>query len=560
MSNEIACPGLDRTVYLRAESLPFADIPGQSKLFAAYQNDPVSLKTYYPNAVSSHTEIANRIPEVLRNHKADRGLLCEALLDTNRKFNAGKLTLENIELLRDPETVAVVSGQQAGLFSGPLYTIYKALSAVRMAECLRMRGFKAVPVFWVATEDHDFEEVSNTFIVGKKGNVVELKNEPNRCHENWPVGYVKLDESIKETIDEMFHGLQPTEFTDELRALITESWKSGEYFGDAFGVLLTRLLGKYGLIILCPLNSALKQLAAPIYVEAIRRSSEIVEALQARSARLVEEGFPAQVHIGDDYFPLFWQARDDTRNSLKKSKDGTFKTKDGTREFTLHELAEIAAHEPTRFSPSVVLRSVVQDYILPTACYFGGGAEISYFAQSGEVYRILGRPVTPILHRQSFSFIETKHAKTLDRYGLEFTDLFQGIEELLPGIVEGHLNRDTARLFADVEEKINIELRRLDENLSAIDPTLAENLAKRRRKIIYHIAALRNKFHHVQMRKDETINHQIAGMFASIMPNGHLQERSLNISYFINRYGLNFVDWIYEALDLGDRGHRLIYL
>lgn len=560
MSQEIACPGPKGNVTIRAESLPFSEIPGQSKLFVQYQTDPTSLRKYYPNVVESHTEIADRIPEVLANYKADRQMLCDALETTNRKFGATQKTLDNIELLRDDETVAVVTGQQAGLFSGPLYTIYKALSAVRMAECLRGRGFKAVPVFWVATEDHDFEEVSNAFILNKNGGITELRNEPKRCYSNLPVGYIKLDDSIDETIDEMFRGLASTEFTAELKELITESWKSGEYFGDGFGVFLTRLLGKYGLIVLCPLNNALKSLAAPVYVEAIKRSAEIVDALQKRSREIEADGYTAQVLIGDDYFPLFWQARDDTRNSLKKSKEGTFKTKDGTREFSLHELAEIAASEPYRFSPSVVLRSVVQDYILPTVCYFGGGAEISYFAQSGEVYRILGRPVTPILHRQSFSFVETKHAKTLSKYDLELADLTHGIEAILPGIVEKHLNSDTASLFADVEEKINEQLHRLDQNLTNVDTSLVENLAKRRRKILYHIAALRNKFRHVQLRKDETINRQFETMFSSLMPNGALQERSLNISYFLNRYGINFIDWIYQASDLDDKGHRVIYL
>lgn len=560
MSQEIACPGPKGNITIRAESLPFSEIPGQSKLFVQYQSDPESLRKYYPNAVKSYTQIAERIPEVLANHKADRQLLCDALEETNRKFGATEKTLENIRLLRDDDTVAVVTGQQAGLFSGPLYTIYKALSAVRMAECLNDRGYKAVPVFWVATEDHDFEEVSNAFILNKNGAVTELRNEPKRCYTNLPVGYVKLDDSIDETIDEMFRGLASTEFTDELKALITESWKSGDYFGDSFGVLITRLLGKYGLIVLCPLNNALKSLAAPVYVEAIKRSAEIVDALQKRSRELEADGYTAQVLIGDDYFPLFWQARDDTRNSLKKSKEGTFKTKDGTREFTLHELAEIAASEPYRFSPSVVLRSVVQDYILPTVCYFGGGAEIAYFAQSGEVYRLLDRPVTPILHRQSFSFVETKNAKTLDRYDLDLVDLFYGIEAILPGIVEKYLNHGTSALFADVEEKINAQLHRLDENLSTVDISLVENLAKRRRKILYHIAALRNKFRHVQLRKDETINRQFENLFASLMPNGALQERSINVAYFLNRYGINFIDWIYQASDLDDKGHRVIYL
>lgn len=559
-TKEYECRGTNGNVTIRTESLPFSEIPGQSKLFAQYQTDPISLKRFYPNAVESHTQVADRIPEVLANYKTDRTVLCDALADTNRKFGATAETLANIDLLRQSDTVAVVTGQQAGLFSGPLYTIYKALSAIRMVECLRGRGIKAVPVFWVATEDHDFEEVSKTSFIGKKGSVIDVSNEPKRCYSNLPVGYIKLDDSIDETIDELFRGITTTEFTTELKEYVLDSWKSGEYFGDAFAVLLTKLLGHYGLIVLCPLNNALKQLAAPMYVEAIKKSAEIVDALQVRSRQLEEEGFNAQVLINDDYFPLFWQARDDTRNSLKKSKDGTFKTKDGTREFTLHELAEIAASEPHRFSPSVVLRSVVQDYILPTVCYFGGGAEISYFAQSGEVYRILDRPVTTILHRQSFSVVETKHAKTLDRYDLEFIDLFRGLEELLPGIVEEHLNSETATLFDNVETSIESQIQRLDDDLSGIDPTLTENLAKRRKKILYHIAALRNKFRHVQLRKDETINQRIESLFSSIMPHGALQERSINVGYFVNRYGANFVDWVYQASDLDDRGHRVLYL
>ena len=164
---------------------------------------------------------------------------------------------------------------------------------------------------------------------------------------------------------------------------------------------------------------------------------------------------------------------------MKKSASGTFKTKDIEREFTLEELAELAAVEPQRFSPSVVLRSVVQDYLLPTICYFGGAAEIAYFAQSAEVYRILNRPVTPIFHRQSFTIVEPKHAKTLKKYDLQLKDLFAGAENIMPQIIEKYLNREMGEIFAEVEENINLELDRLDRKLSEIEPTLAENLANR---------------------------------------------------------------------------------
>ncbi len=556
--NSVSCSTTESSFLI--ESLPFSEIPGQSKLFIQYQKNSRLLSDYYPNAVASHTEISNYIPKVLENYKADRQAVCDALEEMNKKFGAGSKTLENINLLRETDSVAVVTGQQAGLFSGPLYTIYKALSAIKMTECLRGRGIKAVPVFWIATEDHDFEEVSKAFLINKDGNLKELKNEPKRCYENLPVGYIKLDDSINETIEKLFDELPETEFTGEIKTLVNQIWKSGDYFSDAFALLLTRLFDKYGLIMLCPLDENLKKIAAPVYVEAIKKSDEIVKALIERSKNLTENGYHAQVLVTEDYFPLFWQARDNTRNALKKSKQGTFRTKDDTREFTLEELAEIAEKEPQRFSPSVVLRSVVQDYILPTVCYFGGAAEVSYFAQSGEVYRILNRPVTPIFHRQSFTVIPPKHGRTLERYGLNLKDLFRGSEEILPAIVEKYLNPETAKIFTESEEKINAQLNLLKENLSAIEPTLADALANRRRKIIYHIENIRNKFHRAQMRKDETIHRRIETLLESLLPHKHLQERTLNVLTFLNFYGLYFIDWIYDAIDLDDKGHRIIYL
>jgi bacillithiol biosynthesis cysteine-adding enzyme BshC len=560
VKQEIICPCPTGNVVLQTESLPFSTVPHQSKLFLDYQSKPLELKKYYPLAVESHTQISQRIPEILANYKADRQMLCDVLEEANINNGAGEKTFENIKLLRDEDCVAVVSGQQAGLLTGPLYTIYKALSAVKMTECLRGRGFKAVPVFWIATEDHDFEEVSKVEVVNSKGNLTEIKNEPKRCYENLPVGYVKLDESIKSTIDELFNEFPHTEFTDELRNIIENTWVSGIDYGDAFARLLTKFLGKFGLIVLCPLDVRLKKLATPIYVNAIKKSDEIVSALRERSEELESEGYHAQVLVTEDYFPLFWQAKDKTRHALKKSASGTFKTKDIEREFSLEELAEIAAEEPEKFSPSVVLRSVVQDYLLPTICYFGGAAEIAYFAQSAEVYRILERPVTPIFHRQSFTIIESKHKKTLDKYDLELKDLFAGIEHLLPKIVEEFLNKEMAQVFAEAEEKINIQLNRLDQNLSQIEPTLADSLANRRRKIIYHLANIRTKFHNAQINKDEIIHRQIETAFTSLVPHKGLQERTLNINSFANRHGTYLIDWIYQAIDLDDKGHRIIYL
>jgi bacillithiol biosynthesis cysteine-adding enzyme BshC len=558
VEQEIACPGSNGNIVLRAESIPFSRIPGQSKLFLQYLDDPLSLKKYYPSAVAKHTQISERIPDVLSNYTTDRTALCDVLEATNQTLSAAERTFENISLLRESDAVAVVTGQQTGLFTGPLYTIYKALSAVRAAECLRGRGFKAVPIFWAASEDHDFAEVSEAFVIDRNGQLERLNSNESTHGES--VGEVELDPSIQATVSALFDTLKPTEFSGELRTCVATAWHSGAFFSAAFEQMLSILMREFGLVILDPLDARIKKLAAPMYAAAVLKADEIVSALTERDKELKSAGFEPQVAIEPDHFPMFWHSDECVRVALRRTEKGTFRTKDRAKEFTVDELAAAVTHEPSRFSPSVVLRPVVQDFILPTVCYFGGGAEIAYFAQNSEVYRVLGRPVTPILHRQSFTVVEPKHARTMAAYDLKFTDLFSGLNSLLPEIVDRYLNRETSATFADVEDKINTELNRLDRELSEIDPTLAENLANRRRKIVYHLGALRAKYHKAQLRKDETIDRRITSMFDSLMPKHALQERTLNVSYFLNQYGSRFIDWMYRAVDLDDNGHRVIYL
>ena len=544
----------------RIESLPFAGIPHQSKLFLDYQNDAPNLQKFYPSKIGSHTQIGQNAAEVLQNYTTDRAILGDALKETNKSFGAGEKTLENIELLRQDDCVTVVTGQQAGLFSGAIYTIYKALSAVKFAECLNAKGQKAVPVFWIAEEDHDFDEVKKTFSLDSKGKLVEFENTPRNYEENLPVGAVEFDETINETIDALTKNFPHTEFSDEIEKILKKSYGADENYSSAFAKFLTGLFAEYGLIIFSPLNKSLKKLAAPIFAEAVNQSDKIREKLLARNDELKVENYAAQVLVEADFFPFFWIDEDGKRRALKKNKNGKIKAKDTNREFDLPELINIAENLPEKLSPNALMRPIVQDFLLPTICYFGGGAEISYFAQNSVIYEVLQRPSTPILHRQSFTVIEPKHARTLNKYSLNLTDLFNGYEKILPQIVEKYLNRETTRTFAEAEEIINAQLNRLDRDLQQFEPTLAENLATRRRKILYHIGGLRTKFHHAQIRKDETINRQIESAFAALLPHNALQERTLNITTFLNSHGLYFIDWLYKAIDLDDKAHRVIYL
>lgn len=545
---------------MQVSSLPFSALPHQSRLFLEYQSDPVSLRKFFPNAVHSATGLVSYIPTVLGECEIERSLLCDALTEINERIGSTRETTGNIDLLRQPETVAIVTGQQAGLFTGPLYTIYKALSAIKMAQNLTASGTKAVPVFWAATEDHDFAEVSESFFVGASGDIVRCAYSPDAYIENQPVGSVEIDGGIEATIDEIFAQMPRTEFSADVRSVLSASWQNGATFGDAFLATLARLLGKYGVIFIDPMNAQIKRLCAPICAEAVKHADAITENVRVRSAELENTGFHAQVVVEENYFPFFWQADDGRRTALRKLRDGIYRAKDGKREFDLSELERIASDEPQRLISGVMLRPVVQDFLLPTACYFGGAAEIAYFAQNSEVYRVLNRPVTPIFHRQSFTIVEAKHRRLLDKFDLQFSGLFAGLEEIRLRLAETTIALDTARLFAEVEERINTELNRLDQNLSQIDSTVAANLVKRRRKIVYHIAALRKKAMLAQIRNDETLNRQLDSLFNSLLPKGALQERSVNVFTYLNKFGPGFIDWLYDAIDLEDKGHRIIDL
>lgn len=545
---------------LRIESLPFADIPGQTDLFVRYQQDAASLRRFYPNAAETVLDLACNIPVVLEAYTNDRARLCSVLKEINENAGAGVETFKNIELLRESDSVAIVTGQQAGLFTGPLYTLYKALTVIKTAADLSERGVKAVPVFWVASEDHDFREVANTFALDPQGDLVEAIYTSSPAAGNLQVGLVEIDGSIRETIDGLIDSLPATEYTSDLGKLLNDTMAEGTGYGEAFSRLLIGLLGKYGIIIFDPLHEEIKQMAAPVYREAIERSDEIVKRLRARDTELKEAGYHSQVLVEEDYFPLFLHSANGARHSIRKTAEGELKVKDTGEKFTVEELAALADAHPERFSPTVVLRPVVQDHLLPTLCYFGGGAEIAYFAQNSVVYETLGRPVTPIIHRQSFTIVPSKHKRTLEKYGLEFTGLFAGSEKVLKDIVDKYLNPKLALTFADVEEKVNTEMNRLDQELSHLDPTLAANLATRRRKIVYHIAALRKKAYNAQSREDEVVHRRIVSLFTALLPNGHLQERTLGITTFLNQYGPYFIDWVYDSIDLEDKGHRIIYL
>jgi len=271
-------------------------------------------------------------------------------------------------------------------------------------------------------------------------------------------------------------------------------------------------------------------------------------------------GYHAQVTPSEDSFPLFLHDETGARHALTRTSNGKYRTKGNGQEYSADELADWALREPQRFSPNVTLRAVVQDYLLPTIAYYGGAAEIAYFAQTSEVYRLLDRPVTPILHRASITLVERHTWRTLERYGVTLKDFFGGYDQFVATIVNRHLGKDTSDAFDHTTETLNTELDALQAKLRQVDPTLADALDKGRRKINYQIDGLRTRFQRAQISRDEALQRQLEHAFELLYPEKNLQERRMNIVSLLARHGQYVIDWIFDAIELGSNEHEIVYL
>jgi bacillithiol biosynthesis cysteine-adding enzyme BshC len=559
---ETACHSTPQEAGLRVETLSFDQIPQQTRLFLDYLRDPAALPRFYPEAVRFHYDLSERAERVLSAYQTDRGAICDALEQMNRGWGTGETTLANIRELRAADCLAVVSGQQAGLFGGPLYTIYKALSAVKLAECMTQRGVKAVPVFWIAAEDHDFAEVANAELINRDCALGRVSVPLEMHFEGLPVGRVALDESIDGTVQSLLDALPQTEFSEDLEKLLRDAYQPGRNYGDAFARLVTSLIGQRGLILLDPLDPELKKLAAPLYAKAAGSAQEIAQAIANRSRELEDAGYHAQVAPSENSFPLFLHDENGSRHALTRTENGKYHAKGAghAQEYSSDDLAAWALREPERFSPNVTLRSVVQDFLLPTVAYYGGSAEIAYFAQTSEVYRLLDRPATPILHRASMTIIEKHTWRSLERYHIGLADFFAGFDHVVARVVKECLGKETSAAFDHTTDTFNQELDALQEQLRHVDPTLAGALDTGRRKINYQIDGLRTRFQRAQMGRDEAVHRQLQRAFDLLYPNKALQERSINITSLLSRHGRYVVDWIYDAIDLASTEHQVVYL
>ncbi len=532
---------------MKSQCLPFRHIPHTTRLFLDYLEFTPDVQQFYPRS-PRFLEWAKE--ESLRiDYPADRRTRMARILERqNTAWGASTATLENVAKFR-AGACAVVTGQQVGLFGGPVFSLYKALSAVKLASEARRLGSDCVPIFWLATEDHDLDEVNQLRIPAADGQFERLTTAA-QSEPDVPVGNIRFGAEISETVSRATAALGET----ETAKLLSECYRPGETFGTAFAKFFARLFSDFGVILLDGSDPELDEIASPLYRAAIERASELTESLRKRDTQLHAADYHQQVRVTDSSTLLF-TIRDGSRIPVQSAGPGKFLI--GKEEVGREQLLNAP---PDSFSPNVLLRPVVQDYVLPTLAYIGGAAEVAYFAQASVVYKELAGRITPILPRFSATLIEQKAQALLEKYRLAVPDVFHGPETLRETIGEHLLPANLQSSFDQATASVERSMKAVRDSLAKLDKSLVESAENAESKMVYQITNLRARASRAELRQSEVIGRHAEALSNALYPDKTLQEREYAGIYFLAKQGRKLLHSLLDTIHPDCLDHQLITL
>jgi bacillithiol biosynthesis cysteine-adding enzyme BshC len=504
-----------------------------------------------PYQAGSYSALANQL-HFDDNRRAE---LAAILTRQNKVFGSGESTFANIAHLKEPGTFAVVTGQQVGLLSGPSFTFYKALTAVRLAQTLSERGLPSVPVFWLATEDHDLAEVAKTATFDEDSNLIELKDEGKRPAPNSPVGRVKLTAEINVALDRLEKSLPATEFRDRLLRDLRESYQPGVLWGQAFGQFIARVFSPWGVVLIDPSDESIHRISAPIYEKVLTQSSKLRERLIERSGALLREGYDAQVHVGDDSTLLF-VAQEGNRISLRE-RGGNFSL-DGAGKISASDLQALVKTQPLDFSANALLRPFIQDTLLPTIAYVAGPSEVAYLAQSQVLYSELGRPQPIIFPRAAFTLVDARTQRVMEKYRVSVEDVWQGEEHLKRVIAAHGFAEGWSERLDKTENGLTHLLEELRTDVAAIDLTLLDTLKRTEESMKHQIDRLKGKITRAALEKSELLARHEQALSQFLYPRKQLQEREVSGVYFLGRAGYELLERLLTKIQTDSSLHQIV--
>ncbi|CUS76979.1 bacillithiol biosynthesis cysteine-adding enzyme BshC [Candidatus Kryptonium thompsonii] len=538
----------------------FPNYGGLTLLFIDYIYNFKSVKEFYNHDFNDFDNLPSLIETVLKNYK-NRGEVVQVLKRQNFSYG-NHYASENLELLSRDNTLAVVTGQQVGFLSGPLYTIYKIITAIKLSHFLseKFPDYNFVPVFYLESEDHDFFEANHAKIFNANNELIKVEFVPaDGFKENYgPVGEIKFDDGIENVLQKLKDELQDSEFKEAVLSLVNSAYQKDISFVEAFARYVGELFKNFGLIFLNPNDANLKKLLTPVFEKEIDEHPKLSNRIIDVSAELEKRNYHAQAK--PRAINLFLLYRGGRYPIEPADEEGMFRLKGVRFKFSKGELKHILETNPQALSPNVILRPICQDTLLPTISYIAGPSEIAYFAQLKPAYVYFGVPMPVIFPRISATLIEPKVRKVLEKYNINIHEIFSDFPSVAKKITAESLDVDIDGFFHTVRSRIESLLGEIKDFVSNIEPSLGGAVDNSSSKILYHINSIYEKTINMNQKRNEIVAKQIEKLKLNLLPEDELQERVLNITYFLNKYGPSLINRLFDDLEMFEFNHQILYL
>jgi bacillithiol biosynthesis cysteine-adding enzyme BshC len=498
--------------------------------FAGHPHDPAAYRR-------KADEVAARFTP------AERRLAGQAIRATS---SAGA---ERLDRILDGEGFFVTTGQQVGLFSGPLYTAWKTLSAVRLArELENLLGCPIAPLFWVAADDHDWAEVDHTFVMTPQNELrrIELPDDP--AVPPHPMSHRLLPAEVDGVLQEFTRLLPDSEFAPALRALLAQAYRPGRPMAKAFEDLLAGLFSEFDLLVVNSAAPAVKRQAAPILRHELERAEPHAALLKQQSERLVSLGYHAQVTISEDAANVL--IHDDHGRDRLVREDGVWMLRRSRRTLTDEELLGRLEASPEAFSPNVLLRPVVESAVFPTIAYVAGPSELSYFAQIGCLFTAHGLQPPVVFPRFRVTLVESKVRKVMDKFDMDLDAFMRPFQEVTAQLVRDEMPDEVIRSLDALRASVRAGYDLLGAAAAEVDPTLLGWLEGLRNQALAQTESAEKKIASHLKKKNEVELEQLRKAAANLYPDGSPQERVLNALPYLARYGMELLHQVLNALPL----------
>ncbi len=525
-------------------------------LFEDFLKKSDSLLPFFPHLKDLNWEAVLRARKSL---PVSRTQLKEILQKQHHHWGAPASSLEKVALLGDSNTVAVVAGQQAGVFGGPLYTFYKTLTVIRLCRELAARfpEYTFVPVFWLEVNDSDFREIAQLRYLSKEGQVKQLQLSEPPEEVGRPIAARRIDPALQSWCSAFEEDFFDSEFKADLLNDFFSIYSPEHTYGDAFARLLFKFFARYGLVVVDPSDPALLSLAEPLFRQAVQAAPEIRRRCDERSAALTRAGYTPQIRFQPKQSLLFYLDRDGRRYRLDMRPEGGFVYKAGPDPQLLpeNELLSELAERPGALSPNVALRPLLQDFLLPACAYVAGPSEVAYFAQLGGVYEYFEIAMPVVYPRHRITLSEPKLQRNLRKLDLSYDEIFRHKTNLVSTYLKKNAAQQLFQATEQAQQTIQGELERMRTLLEQVDPTLLATLQKTRQNVESSFAKLSHKIQKTIEAKHETQVRQLESILTQMFPEGNYQERVLNLLGFAIKFGPDFLHDLLEYLPVDVERH-----